>query len=193
MPYLDIEGVKLLEDGDMVVKSFRDNGHFEKKSLEKWKEYTTKGVSLDIGSYSGLYAILSNCLSIAYEPNPFMALRIAHNSFVNNKPVYLIQMAAGEKDGTGALKMNFHTSSATKVVPGNEVRIVPAIHDDVCAVKIDVEGMELEVLKGLKELPDLVIVEALTDKSELDLINFMQGYTFERDERNLIFERRNSS
>lgn len=62
------------------------------------------------------------------------------------------------------------------------------------AIKIDVEGYELEVLKGAKRILKLskpfLIIEALTKIAEKDVINFLKpfGYTsIKKDHRNLLF------
>ena len=181
----------MIEEGDSVCLDYRKNRSFEDLSIKKWKEYLKEGMTaLDIGSYSGLYAILASrvCKSIAIEPNKLMALRIAQNALNNDSEVEIINAAAGEKEGRCSLKMRFPTSSAAHVIPGDEIPMITANFPNVCAVKIDVEGMELDVLKGMYELPPLIIAESLSDRTEAQLIDYLEGYDVMKDGRNLIFE-----
>lgn len=176
----------------MVCKDYRKNRSFEDLSVQKWLEYLIPGqTALDIGSYSGLYAILAAkvCKSVAIEPNKTMALRIAQNAIKNDVTVKILNVAAGKEKGSCSLKMNFPTSSAAHCVPGDQISVIKANFDNVCAVKIDVEGMELDVLQGMDELPPLIIAEALSDRSEMQLIDYLKSYKVSKDGRNLIFER----
>lgn len=185
-----IEGVELIEEGDMVCLSYKKNGYFETESIKKWKEYLKEGMTaLDVGSYSGLYAILAAkvCRSIAIEPNKVMASRIAENALNNGVNLEVILAAAGSEPGTCSIRKSFPTSSAAHVAPGSEIPIITLDYSNVCALKVDVEGMEIEVLKGMRELPPLVIAESLNEESERQLIDYMEGYEVTRDERNLIF------
>jgi len=186
-----VHGVELIEEGDMVCRDFKRNEAFEDLSISKWLDYLDEDkLAIDVGSYSGLYAILAAkvCRTIAVEPNPIMASRISQNAALNGVSVEVLNVAAGASPGRCSLKMSFPTSSATTVVEGSQIEVIPLRYENVCAVKIDVEGMELDVLKGMKELPPLIIAEALSDRAERDLIDYLETYKVTKDGRNLIFE-----
>lgn len=126
----------------------------------------------DIGAHIGTHACLlasslPNGTVIAFEPNPIHANRLADNVQANGlKNVELKRVAVGDRTGVGQLKIvsdelhmgrntliqDAYTTTESKEVDlrqGDEL-----IAEDVpipTVLKIDVEGAELDVLRGMRE------------------------------------------
>lgn len=196
-----IHGVRLKNTDDMVVKSFIDNGGFEDESISEWRQAIKPGFwALDVGAYSGLYAIISANMganSQAWECNPHMIKRLRHNVRLNSADVDVIPCAAGSGSYTGKMLIKWdHTSAGRVGDEGVDVQVRPIERPGpVCAVKIDVEGGELDVLSGMTEIlktdKPLVIAEALNPEMEAGIASFMAGYGYTyrmADKRNMVLK-----
>jgi FkbM family methyltransferase len=114
----------------------------------------------DIGTFSALVCSRSSRVTrvIAFEPNPDVAGFMKRNLSHLQIPSKAITKAVGCFQGTGRLEVPDYDNSdhARFLVPGDgslEVVTIDSVGvrgGDV-AIKIDVEGGELEVLKGARE------------------------------------------
>lgn len=196
-----IDGAELIDRDDMVCLSQRTNGYFEPESLAVWRKHC-QGETIDIGAYTGLYAIIAAQLgaeSYALEPNPAVYARLCDNVAMNSVDVNTIQSAAGAADTTCTMntKGRPRLTSAGYVTEGGSipmVRIDSMALDNVTAIKIDAEGYELEVLRGgagtIAKCMPLIIAEVLTEQAAAELDNYLlpMGYTATpADERNRIY------
>lgn len=122
------------------------------------------GVFVDVGANQGLYSIrLGMTASAVYslEPNPTFLRILARNVDLNgmNNRITLVPLAAWDSDTT--LKMTQLTIRSggdfeVRAKPLDEIVQSP----DPDLVKIDVEGAELRVLRGMQSLrPHYVFVE----------------------------------
>jgi len=131
-------------------------------------------VFLDIGANVGVYTLLSaravgkaGCV-VAFEPEIRRFERLLENLTLNGfRNVRPFRVALGEEEGDGRLYVK-GPPSPSLVTPqghlaaGAEWEVVNVVHGDEYwrahalppprVVKIDVEGFELSVLKGLREL-----------------------------------------
>lgn len=203
---MKISGVDLIDDGDMVVKSFLDNGFFEPESLELWeKSLKPYQVAIDVGAYTGLYAIkaaAAGCLAVAYEPNPVVFSRLVENMALNEVEMATFNKAVADQEGSLSffIKPGPRLTSASSLIESSgfqkiSVDTVTLISDQpVCCIKIDVEGAEISVLRGAKDLlvkyHPVVILECLTDDARTEIVNFMSDLGYKcsvLDHRNLGF------
>lgn len=205
-------GVELIESGDMVCLSARNNGHFEPESMTAWLDVAQShehAYMVDVGAYTGLYALAAarhGAYVLALEPNPNSARRLRLN-MANNPPVHgdVVDMpwAAGDREGRHPFTLHgrAHMTSAASLDDHGEYMVPVTTIDALCqtaspvrAIKIDVEGYELSVLRGahdtLSRHHPMVIAEALTDDAANELIEHMAQYGYTHayaDKRNLIF------
>jgi FkbM family methyltransferase len=114
----------------------------------------------DIGTFSALVCAGSSHVArvIAFEPNPHVAAFMKHNLSQLPVPSEAVTKAAGCFKGTGHLEFPDYDSSehARFLVPGDgplEVVTIDSfgVRGANVAIKTDVEGGELEVLKGAAE------------------------------------------
>ena len=202
-----VHGVELNPDGDMVIYHMRRMGQeqFEPDSMRAWLDAVRPGVTaVDVGAYTGLYAIAAaqaGADAVAFEPNPYAHARMMENIEANGVVVTTFRSAAGREaaDAQFGMSRPLTSAGAIGVTGGAEIQVrVMALDaarlEGVAAIKIDVEGSEIDVLKGaletIRKTHPLVITEALTDDSRQELEAFMaaEGYTaMPADERNLIF------
>ena len=140
-----------LEDWEQG-KSFTQN-----KCLDKFVEYCKNqnlkfNHILDVGAWVGTWTMAMNKFCdklIAFEPDP-----LHYQCLVKNVPedVETHQLAVGNDDKMIALSTDDFTQAKRVIGDGNipMVTIDSLGLSDVDMIKIDVEGYEMEVLKGAK-------------------------------------------
>lgn len=197
-----------LIDDDRVCLHYRTDG-FEPESRLMWSKICRPGTTvLDVGSYSGLFAIAAAKLGakvVAVEPMPVMARRIAENAQINGVSISVEEGAAYEVDGTIRLGFNdtvYLTTGASLTRKSRGSLMVRALRldslglSDVSAIKIDVERVESAVLRGaettIRRNRPLMIVEALSDDLRADVERALPGYVVASrlDRRNLLLKPR---
>ena len=143
---------------------------------------------LDVGSYSGVYAVLGALASptahvFAFEPNSDTRLMLSENVALNglNSQITVERFGLGDRIGDFKLfkrDSNSLNSGASLIHSANEFEEISVIKLDnylpdslVNLIKIDVEGFESEVLQGGIELisrnSPVILCEAL---SQSDLV-----------------------
>jgi FkbM family methyltransferase len=146
-------------------------------------------VFVDVGAYSGVYTVLA-CVAnpalsaVAFEPNPSKLPQIRSNVTVNGiqHRVTVIGKALSAESGTAPLWIPSDDSTATLTgsTPGGRATDVPVTTGDLALdglnvglVKIDVEGLENEVLMGMTRVLSThrpkIIAECL-DRTALDAL-----------------------
>lgn len=196
-----------LIDDDRICGHVREKGSFEPDTLKVWAEMCKPGSEvLDVGSYSGLFAIAAAKLGarpVAIEPMPVMVERIKANAEMNGVHVHVIAGAANERDGEVRLGFNegVHlTAGASLSRKSGGAHLVRGLRIDglklenLSAVKIDVERQEMNVLRGARHTlarhkPHLII-EALTDAARKAVKERLSAYRAVAflDGRNLILQ-----
>ncbi|MDD7911503.1 FkbM family methyltransferase [Pseudovibrio exalbescens] len=147
---------------------------YELPMLRTMRQLLTRGdLVLDIGANIGnhtLYlAAATGCNVIAFEPNPILATPLQRSIDLNDlgERVSLIAKGVGSEEAKGVFKVskpdNLGAQMLTLIDTANEsdsegraVDVVPldsmSFASRVKAIKVDVEGMELDVLRGAREL-----------------------------------------
>jgi FkbM family methyltransferase len=157
------------------VPLFREDTCWDQRDIEGYENPLIHGFCLlleplsdvilfdcgaDIGTFSALVCSQTSRVSrvIAFEPNPDVEGFMKRNLSQLPIPARAITKAVGSFEGSGRLEVPVydHSDHARFLVPGEgplEVVTIDSIGvrgGDV-AIKIDVEGGELEVLKGAAE------------------------------------------
>lgn len=199
-----VHGVRLQSDGDRVVANWLRDGTFEPESVALWLAAVRDGgVALDVGAYTGLYTLLAakaGARAVAYEPNAVVFARLLRNVQANDVTADCRNVAVSDKRERRALWTRADMTSAGRFRKreGDTAQRVDCVTLEhprrVVAIKIDVEGAELAVLRGADALlardRPVVIAEALTDASRRALVLHMsgRGYSWSTaDRRNLVF------
>ncbi|MFI2369176.1 FkbM family methyltransferase [Streptomyces sp. NPDC018833] len=136
-------------------------------------------VFVDVGAHTGLYSLLA-CLAnpelrvFACEPNPDLARRIEANVLLNElgDRITIVEAAMSDTSGSATLSVprkRSHAASLRSPDPGEgAVEVKVKTGDELLAglpvdlVKIDAEGLEAKVLRGMTEVlrarsPKLVV------------------------------------
>ncbi|HEY0976296.1 MAG TPA: FkbM family methyltransferase [Flavobacteriales bacterium] len=167
-----------------VERSIYDTGTYEKGTLQVIERMLPeRGVFVDIGANIGLMTVLAARLVgpqgrvIAFEPNPVARAILERNVRINDlTQVQVSPMAIGSIPSRSTIYegVGSNRGRATLVQPsvervGQEVEVVrlsDVVHaeDRMDLVKMDIEGFELEALKGMSEIlarpePPMLIVE----------------------------------
>jgi len=204
--------VKLFSANDMVVRAASDDAQFESETFQYWLKYAQRDkIALDVGAYTGLYAIAAHthcCEVHAFEPNDLVYSRLCDNIELNH--AYGIQthiQACSDKHGMmNFVKKPIPLTSAGHI--GDEAKGIPVgcrmldsffqfnQRRKVCAIKIDVEGHEPNVIRGASNIIEnskpLVIAEFLVEEQKDYLIELMSTFGYSTyhicDDRNLVCE-----
>lgn len=145
-------------------------GVMGKDDLAFFERHIKPGMTVvDIGANLGLYSLSIAKLVgdsgrvYAFEPAPSLYCAAARNIQRNggDRIVRLENVALGSKDGTAILHLGGFNSGNNRVVASTQdaggVRVPLARLDDVLPdsrvdwIKIDVQGWEIEVLRGMQE------------------------------------------
>ncbi len=178
-----IHGVQLLIDPSVdkgVELSLYETGTYEKGTIQLLNQFLKPGSTfLDIGANIGLMSSIASKIVgtegkvLAVEANPKTIEILQHNLALNKaENVSILPFALGSEKGSALLFENWNVNrgGASLLSQDQEVGIeVPMDklddifeNDKIDLIKIDVEGFELEVLKGgiellKKQLPILII------------------------------------
>jgi FkbM family methyltransferase len=162
----------------------------------------SSGTFLDVGANIGLFTTtLAKKLSnrgrvIAVEPEPTTASRLRANVAANGLDnVEIVEAAAGAEKGTAVFHVSHDSAYGSldtpRSVESHELNVDVVRMDDVWvaagkphvfAMKVDVEGRELDVLKGsvelLRECRPVVLAETRVPELATTLVEWMhsQGY-----------------
>lgn len=165
---------------------------FERAELLVFEQLAQHSAAvIDIGVHTGVYSLVAACGAnrpevVAIEPHPGNAARLRHNVAVNRAKVTVIEAAAGHTPGYAVLTvpesgelsdvaslassftrafygLSYHEISVPQTTVDAEVERLCL--DRVDLIKIDVETLELAVLRGatstLRRDKPVVLVEVL--------------------------------
>jgi FkbM family methyltransferase len=204
--YRGVSFTMINNNDDSVVSSIVWLDGFEETSLAIWSVLSENAqVILDIGAYSGIYSLVAAANHSAAEITAFEPLadnyaRLTANIKLNPFIIRTLNIAVSDSIGTTNIKVfsgpGFLTSGGSIVAGGKQVQrseqvemrtIDALIFGRVVGIpeliKIDVEGAELSVLMGMRELfnqgyrPEFLI-EVLDDKSGSELTSFFAGMDY---------------
>lgn len=184
-------------------------GYYEPHTLETFKQLLSKEKTfIDIGANIGLFssiALSSGANVIAFEPHPRIRKILESNVVKRGAKVYPfalsdenaeVKLFLSDEVGSHSLSLETDDYVTVKAMPLDSI-----ITGKVDVIKIDVEGAEIKVLKGMKNLlknhkPDLIIeveeehLRRFGDTSA-SLIAFLDslGYNYQKiqEEPNYLF------
>ena len=129
---------------------------FPHRDLFELIDFFNPNIVIDIGAHIGTVSVplAKKYKVIAFEPNPASLRFLKHNAELNG--VFLDARGKGLADVSGRARVleRMGNAGANSLVPGAEVEVSTLDNEvqEANFIKIDVEGMELNVLEGGKEL-----------------------------------------
>ncbi len=187
-----IHGVKLQIDPSVdkgVELSLFETGTYEKGTIQLLGKFLKPGSTfLDIGANIGLMSSIASKYVgehgkvLAVEANPKTVELLQHNLALNDcKNVEIFSLALGKEPGKATLYENWNVNRggasllAQEESEGIEVPVETIDdlfkNDRIDVLKIDVEGFELEVLKGgidvLKKQQPVLIIEVSEQRENI--------------------------
>jgi FkbM family methyltransferase len=171
-------------------------GSYEQETQRLLTELPLEGaVAWDVGAHVGFFSLLlaRRCRQVvAVEPGPANARRLRANVERNQAPVEVVEAAVGSEPGTAQLelaedgRMNRVGAADLGVeVPRTTLDRLAREHGFPAFVKIDVEGAEIDVLRGgadvLRHRP-LLLIEAHSQSLAEEVTHILgaHGYSVER-------------
>lgn len=153
---------------------------------------------LDVGAFTGVYSLLACAVNpsirvVAVEPNPSVLPSLRRNIDINrfDGRTKLFACALSDAPGKAVLTIPFDTTAATlgDFVSGDRKEVEVSTGDAVLEgisvdlVKVDVEGHEMEVLRGLNRTLEAagpaLFVECLNSEAFAEVRAFLEllGYS----------------
>ena len=155
----------LISDEDDLIQRELANGRvYEPGELEMIARHFDGGCFIDVGANVGNHAVYAGLVLgaekiVAIEPNPDLARLLRHNLALNRlaSRSEVHELGFSDSDGQATLeRIAPHNIGAARLESGTgEIRLAKG--DTILAtkalsfIKIDTEGFELKVLKGLME------------------------------------------
>lgn len=188
-----------VDNNDHIMKHCRTSGTFyESDLLERTRHLIRPNdfvidVGAHIGNHAMFWSVVCGAQVLAVEPyvDSFMALSSTIEANSVEPYVFARNYALGAESNLGKIipgpNANLGTTRVRVDATGDtNIRSLDSIpeigHRSVRAIKVDVEGMELEVLKGALETirrdRPIIFCECLTPKSEASVESFLgnEGY-----------------
>lgn len=186
---------------DHIQNQIRKHGQFyEQQMLDQIGPRLPKGslvldVGANIGNHTVYFSKVLGLSVIAFEPNPRAQRLLKENVRINEVAdlVEIHDVALGREDGEANIQDNdpnnlgrASVNTSTALDPANTVQVRRL--DDIVAnrrpalIKIDVEGMEPEVLRGaegvIRRHTPLLLIEAATSEqlAEIEALVLPWGY-----------------
>jgi FkbM family methyltransferase len=192
-------------DYDDLNMMCRENLAFwESKSRKIFSQLSkTSNVIFDIGSYSGIYTLLSaksneDVKTYSFEPNPELFKVLSKNIKLNRlKNSKILELALGENEGNETLYINHErfSSSASLKKNSNEgasFKVKKITLDSfvtqekittIDLMKIDVEEYEINVLRGASEslsnFHPIILMESLSQDSLSEQKSFLTKFGYQ--------------
>lgn len=167
-----INNIKFIDPGQIAELKATGELFYESWMLTNIQKLPYRpGIWIDVGAHVGNHTVFfsNHCQADevwAYEPSPAAFEMLKENVKKNpGNTVRLFNCAVGEHKGTCQLITNKERPGQTKTrrKKGNTVmEVLGDIAAKVALIKIDVEGSELEVLKGampmiIRDMPEIFI------------------------------------
>ncbi len=146
-----------------IARVIKKGRFYEQKFLEYIRSLNIEGAYLDVGANIGNHTIFfakftksNHVYSVEASPTIAETLRqnIKHNKLEQKVTVY--EMIAGRKEGKASLlSVDSDQIGGATVIDGEDFPVRPIDTlglENITAVKIDVEGYEMEVLEGMRKL-----------------------------------------
>ncbi len=194
-------------DADLVQQCiYNSKSYFEQNFLEFVDKYLNKNstiidIGANIGNHTLYWANESHAKKIyAFEPIPYIFKILKKNIEINNlkNRVILYNIGLADKQENGEIKsfckQNFGgtrlrvlKSNTKDIIPLNTLDSFNIIEDNIDLLKIDVEGMDFEVLSGalntIKKYKPIIMIESFPDSlkksnSFLNNLGYEQKHDF---------------
>jgi len=150
-------------------------------------------IGANIGNHTIFMAKVVGCKVLSFEPNKYLVKALSETIKMNKLSDYvtLISKGVGKrnsyasfteevKNNIGAQKLNISTNKKDDI----EVITLDSLEyeDDIKMIKIDVEGMELDVLKGawkiISKNHPVIYAEAATKEEFLPIYNYLSKLNY---------------
>jgi len=185
-------------EGDYVHSVLADNKYYEGQTLKMSSILLNcvSGIILDIGAFVGTHSLywsmIDNRKVYSFEPNPVAFEYLKKNILLNDIDlVNPINCGMYSTSGTCQIHTpNNKNLAHTIVKEGADLPIKlntvdefsSNIDEKISLIKIDVEGLELDVLKGasttIKTYKPLLLVETNMFDQELSVLQFLIKYDY---------------
>ena len=165
---------RIADPGGRIGSKIANGEPYERKLLTDVRQRHHSGTAVDVGAHVGNHALylaaVCDLRVLAFEADPATYERLEDNVALNpGIDVDCHHLALGAVNGAGSIGRAMTVTVGTG--PVEVARFDDRFHiDDLAVVKVDVEGMEPDVLAGmaghLEEHRPVVYVETHTDDAD---------------------------
>ncbi len=186
------------DENDHIFQAIKNSGSFYELSLlAALREYIAPDdfvidIGANVGNHSIFFAGAVGCRVLAFEPNPRASRLLRHNIASNRLTgrVTVLEHGLGRRDIQGAslharLKNNLGAVCLSENEPGDiEIKRLDsiALPQPPKLIKIDVEGMEADVIAGAADVLEahrpVVCVEAGTWRNLVEVRRLLSAYGY---------------
>ena len=190
-------------DDGVALRCFWNN-HYEEQTLKLWLELTKiEGIILDIGAHTGIYSLIANCsinkgAVFSFEPYYMNFARLNLNLRANSISTQnAFMLAIGSEKGNLPFSVDPNADYLTsggklgsftkkKIFSVQTITIDEFLDKEaqthVKVIKIDVEGHELQCLKGmeitLSKSKPIIFFECISKTNTLLIENFLKNMNY---------------
>lgn len=167
------------------IEGGMNNTFYEHKMLE-FIQKNYKGTFIDIGAYIGNHSIFFNlfCQAQVHAFEPVYTDDLVHNAMLNEADISVYSYGLSDSEGEMMAwdRSGGHNSAATSLKEGKgvQVKTLDSFNLKPDLIKIDVENMETQVLKGAEQTitkhKPAIFIE-IVDNDEADKLLKSWGYT----------------
>jgi FkbM family methyltransferase len=191
---------------DGVALKFFWNGKYESYSIKLWTKLSNDGnkIRIDVGAHTGAYTLAAlnsgHGKVLSFEPHfanySRMLINLKANGFeTKNAFMYAVGEKIEEVNFYLPTSIDYLSTGGSIKEQSNSIKfpvksvslnrfIKEEYHANVSAIKIDVEGFEIQVLKGAEKIIEkskpIIFFECISDQTGKEVQNFLEskGYKF---------------
>lgn len=186
-----------LHEEDHIFKTIRESGEFYENGLLSFLGHFLEpndlvlDVGANIGNHTVWFAGVMGCTVRAFEPIPVIAQVLARNVILNmlDAQVRVEPFAVGAKSSSASVtRWQADNSGGTEITAAEVGPLTVVALDDlswtqpVRLIKIDVEGMELDVLRGARDIvhrdKPVLAVEARDEASDTAVRAWLEDHYY---------------
>lgn len=177
---------------DHIGKWLKKGVFYELEMLNFIKQLRLKGSFIDVGANMGNHSVFfkQECPGVAvvsFEPHPGNFNHLQKNA--DRFFFYAINAALGKESRLAGISTVPENMGMCKIEKGNDINVltlddltIDPFIDDIKLIKIDTEGMEMDVLKGAKKTLKKYKPHLFIEGDLSDLTNYLSklGYSYVR-------------
>lgn len=179
------------EPGSRIDECLMQEKFYEHRMLGYITRTSRAGAFIDIGANCGHHSVYFSLFApstrvYAFEPFPNHYDMLVMNRSENRLDSKLIPFPVGAAEAHSIFEIRTNSAIHQSRYTGSCVPIDSVVHEPVSLMKVDVEGMELQALKGarrvISEYKPQIFVESHTEAHLQEIVEFLVACGYRQPE-----------